>query len=123
MHVFFWFLTDLLLTTFVEDFYFWSGVNEDSLQKPGNPKTNQDVKYIAANGIANSHVSVTLPYNCNPWESIWNTDSCGDEGEAHHRVRNTKCEANHCDHPNHDIGVQTDPKNTAEEGQDKPEND
>ena len=97
----------------------WSRVLDSSLNKPRNTQADQDVKNITSNSIADRHISMAFLDNCNPWECIWNTDSCSYEGEAHDGVRNTKCEANDGDHPDHDVGVQADPEDTAEEGQDK----
>ena len=78
-------------------------IDENCLNEPRNAETNQNIKDIAANCIADCHVSLTIPNNCNSRESIRNTDASSNKSETHDCVRNTKGEANDSNHPYHDI--------------------
>ena len=97
-------------------------IYDSSLKKPRNAETHQNIKDIASNSIANSHVTMTLPDYSNPWECGRNTHSCSYERETHHSIRDAKSEPYHSDHPDHDVGVEADPEDTAQEGEDKPAN-
>ena len=84
-------------------------------------ETHENVKHVAADGVADGHVPVALLDHGHAGEAVGDTDPGGDEGESHHGVRDPEGEAHHSDHPDHDVAVHADPGHGDQEGKNKPE--
>ena len=84
-------------------------------------ETHENVKDVASEGVADGHVPVSLLDHGHAGEAVRDTDPGGDEGEAHHGVRDPEGEADNGDHPDHDVAVDADPGHGYQEGKDKPE--
>lgn len=93
-----------------------AGADDGRLQEPGQAQTDQDVKDVAADGIGDGHVAMALLDHGNAAQGIGDTDSGSDEGQTHDGVGNGEGEADHCDHPDHEVGVQRDPSHRHAKG-------
>ena len=96
--------------------------------------------HVAADGVADGHVTVALLDHGDPGEavghadqsevSMWSRDLSstnpsspdpgGDECEAHDGVRDAEGEPDHGDHPDHHVAVQADPHHRDQERHHEP---
>ena len=78
-------------------------LDDGRLEEPGQAETHQDVEDIAADGVTDGHVPVTLLDDADPPQSVRNTDPGCYEGETHHSVGDAQGEPNDGDHPDHHV--------------------
>ena len=93
-----------------------SWLQNHCFDEPGQTEAHEDVKDITPDGVTHGHIPVTILDNTDAPQRVGNTDTSSDEGEPHDIVGDAECEANHSDHPDHNIAVEANPDNGDEEG-------
>ena len=87
----------------MDDSYSGARTDDACFEEPGQAETHEDVEHVAADGVADGHVPVTLLHHGHSGETVRDADPGCDEGETHHGVGDAQGEPNHGDHPHHHV--------------------
>ena len=96
-----------------------TGVDEECLEEPRNTETNEEIKDIGPDSVADRHVCEPLLHHRHPGQRVLDTDRGSHEGEAHDGVGDGEGVADDGDHPDQDVAVQADPEDGHDEAEDE----